>query len=150
MDAVTYPEKEVARFMLEHFVPVRINTDDDPELTKKYRAPWTPTFLILDPDGTEYYREIGYLPPQDMVAHLSLALGRAALEQRNFAEAAGHLATVVDHYGASELVPEALYFLGVVKNRLSGKADERRALWKRIVDQYPKSDWAKKVSFAFE
>ncbi|MCZ6452151.1 MAG: thioredoxin family protein [Deltaproteobacteria bacterium] len=150
MDAVTYPQEEVTRYILDHFVPVRIHTDDRPELTEKYHAPWTPTFLILGSDGTEYYRETGYLPPRELLAHLSLALGRAAFEQRNFAEASRHLATVVDRYGENELVPEALYFLGVSKNKVSGKADERRAVWKQIIDQYPKSDWAKKVSFAFE
>ena len=150
MDAVTYPQEEVARYILDHFVPVRINTDDRPELTQQYHAPWTPTFVILGSDGTEYYRETGYLPPKELLAHLSLAVGRAAFEQRDFAESARHLATVVDRYRESELVPEALYFLGVSKNKVSGKADERRAIWKRIMDEYPKSDWAKKVSFAFE
>ena len=150
MDAVTYPNDEVAELIGSHFVPVRINVDEQPEITKKYRAPWTPTFLILGADGTEYYRETGYLPPQDLLAHVTLGLGKAAFEQQKFAEAAKHLASVVDQYGGSEVVPEALYFLGVARNRLSGKADERRAIWKRIMEQYPKSDWAKKVSFAFE
>ena len=150
MDAVTYPQEEVNRYILDHFVPVRIDTDEQPELTLQYRSSWTPTFVILGSDGTEYYRETGYLPPRELLAHLSLALGRASFEQRDFAEASRHLATMVDRYGESELVPEALYFLGVSKNKVSGKADERRAVWKQIIDQYPKSDWAKKVSFAFE
>ncbi len=150
MDAVTYPQEEVTRYILDHFVPVRIDTDEQPELTLQYRSSWTPTFVILGSDGPEYYRETGYLPPRELLAHLSLALGRASFEQRDFAEASRHLATMVDRYGESELVPEALYFLGVSKNKLSGKADERRAVWRQIIDQYPKSDWAKKVSFAFE
>lgn len=150
MDAVTYPQEEVTRYVLDHFVPVRIDTDEQPELTLQYRSSWTPTFVILGSDGPEYYRETGCLPPRELLAHLFLALGRAAFEQRDFAEASRHLATVVDRSGESELVPEALYFLGVSKNKVSGKADERRAVWKQIIDQYPKSDWAKKVSFAFE
>lgn len=151
MDAVTYPQDQVAMFISDHFVPVRIHTDDHPELTQKFRVPWTPTFIVLDADGTEHYRDIGYLPPEDFLAHMNLALGRTAFEDRDFATGAKHFQVIVDRYGASELVPEALYLLGVAKNRMpGGKPDDRRAIWKRLMDQYPKSDWAKKASFAFE
>jgi len=151
MDAVTYPQDHVARFINDHFVPVRIHTDSHPELTEKYRVPWTPTLIVLDPAGTEHYRETGYLPPEDFLAHMNLALGRAAFEERDFSGAARFFQTVVDQYPASEAVPEALYFLGVCKNRIpGGTADQRKALWKRLMDEYPKSDWAKKASFAFE
>jgi hypothetical protein len=151
MDAVTYPQDQVARFINDHFVPVKIHTDDHPELTEKYRVPWTPAFIVLDGDGTEHYREIGYLPPDDFLAHMNLALGRAAFEDRDFSTAAGYFQTIVDRYTASELVPEALYFLGVCRNRMSGgAADQRRAMWKRLMEEHPKSDWAKKASFAFE
>lgn len=150
MDAVTYPQDKVALFITDHFVPVRIHTDDHPELTEKYRVPWTPTFVVLDGDGTEHYRETGYLPPDDFLAHMNLALGRAAFEERDFATAAVYFQTIVDRYATSEVVPEALYFLGVARNKISGKADDRRAIWKRLMEEYPKSDWAKKASFAFE
>lgn len=151
MDAVTYPQESVARFINDHFVPVRIQTDDHPELTKKYRVAWTPTFIVLDSSGTERYRETGYLPPDDFIAHMNLALGKAAFEERDFATAARFFQTVVDRYPASQVVPEALYFLGAAKNRLpGGTADDRKAVWKRLLDEHPKSEWAKKVSFAFE
>ncbi|MGH7771249.1 MAG: thioredoxin fold domain-containing protein [Candidatus Binatia bacterium] len=151
MDAVTYPQDKVSLFISDHFVPVKIHTDDHPELTEKYRVPWTPTFVVLDADGTEHYRETGYLPPDDFLAHMNLALGRAAFEKKDFSAGAGYFQTIVNRHGASETVPEALYFLGVCKNRMSGgTADQRRAIWKRLMDEHPKSDWAKKASFAFE
>ncbi len=46
MESVTYPQEEVTRYIFDHFVPVRIQTDDRPELTEKYHAPWTPTFDV--------------------------------------------------------------------------------------------------------
>jgi len=64
---------------------------------------------------------------------------------------APYFQTIVDRSGTSDAVPEALYFLGVCKNRIAGgTADARRAIWKRLMDEHPKSDWAKKASFAFE
>ena len=151
MDTVTYPQDKVALFMNDHFVPVKIHTSDHPELVQKHHVPWTPTFLVLDGDGTEHYREIGYLPPDDFLAHMNLALGHAALEERDYPAAEGHFQTVIERYDGSELVPEALYFLGVCKSRIKGgTAVDRKAVWKRLMDGHPKSDWAKKASFAFE
>lgn len=151
MDAVTYPQDKVALFIDDHFVPVKIHTDDHPELIEKYRVPWTPTMIVLGADGTEHYRDIGYLPPDDFLAHMNLALGRASFENKDFPKAAEHFQAVLDQYGTSDTVPEALYFLGVAKNRSKGgTSDERRAVWKRLMNEHPKSDWAKKASFAFE
>ena len=151
MDAVTYPQEQVAHFINDHFVPVKIHTDDHPELTEEYRAPWTPTILVLGGDGTEFHREIGYLPPDDFLAHMNLALGHASFQTRDFSAAAGYFQTVVDQYAPSELVPEALYFLGVSRHRMkASKPDDRLTIWKRLMEEHPKSDWAKKVSFAFE
>ena len=151
MDAVTYPQDQIVAFIHDYFVPVRIHTDAHPELCAKYRVAWTPTFLVLDPDGTEHYRDIGYLPPADFVAHLTLALGHTALEQKDYATAAKFFQTVIDRHGSSEVVQEALYCLGIAKNRISGgTAGERKAIWGRLMETYPKSDWAKKASSAFD
>jgi len=95
MDAVTYPQDQIVAFIHDYFVPVRIHTDAHPELCAKYHVAWTPTFLVLDPDGTEHYRDIGYLPPADFVAHLTLALGHTALEQKDYATAAKFFQTAM-------------------------------------------------------
>ena len=151
MDAVTYPQEKVALFVNNHFIPVKIHTDDHPELVERYRVPWTPTFIVLDTDGTERYRDIGYLPPDDFLAHMNLALGRVAFEKKDFSTAAGYSQNILEQHSASEMVPEALYLLGVAKSRSKGgTSDDRRAVWKRLMDEHPKSDWAKKASFAFE
>lgn len=150
MDAVTYPQEAVVQFITDNFIPVRISTKVNPELTEKYRVPWTPAFLVLGPDGTEYYREAGYLSPPSFLAHLSLALGRAAFEQRNFSEAAGHYGAVVEGQKESELVPEALYYLGIAKSKVSGKMDDRLATWRQLRERFPRGDWAEKASFAFD
>lgn len=149
MDTVTYPQEDVARFVTENFIPVRVPVDEHPDLVKRYRVPWTPTLLVLGADGTEHYRDTGYLPPAELLARLHLALARVAYERFEFEAAAEFLERLAARFPESELVPEALYFLGVARAR-SGKPEERRAIWKRILEKYPASDWAKKVSFAFE
>ena len=148
MDTVTYPHEKVAEFIQTNFIPVKIPRHE--LLEQVYRVPWTPTVLILDPDGREHCREVGYLPPEDFLAHMNLNLGRAAFDDRDFSRAAGFFQTVVDHFASSEIVPEALYFLGLARSKISGgSSDDRRAIWKQLMDAYPKSDWTKKVSVYF-
>ena len=52
------------------------------DLVKKYGIEWTPTFLVADPDGNEVYRFVGYLPPEDFIAQLTLGLGKVCAPER--------------------------------------------------------------------
>lgn len=149
MDTVTYPHERVADFIQKNFIPVKIARHE--LLEQIYRVPWTPTVLILDAEGRERCREVGYLPPEDFLAHMNGALGRAVFDEKDFSTAAQFFQTVVDQFTSSEIVPEALYFLGLARSKMSGGSnDDRRAIWKRLMEKYPKSDWAKKVSVYFE
>ncbi len=148
MDTVTYPHEEVADFIQKNFIAVKIPRHE--LLEQIYRVPWTPTILILDPDGRERFREVGYLPPEDFLAHMNLALGRADFDDKDFSSAASFFQTVVDQHKTSETVPEALYFLGLSRSKMTGGTnDDRRAIWKQLMEECPKSDWAKKVSVYF-
>jgi hypothetical protein len=40
-----------------------------------------------------------------------------------------------------------MYWLGVSSYRLTGSADGMTAVWQELVEKYPDSIWAKKVSF---
>jgi thioredoxin-related protein len=148
MDTVTYPHEKVADFIQEHFIPVKIDRHE--LLEEIYRVPWTPTVLILDHHGRERFREVGYLPPDDFLAHMNLALGRIAFDDKDFSGAAAFFQTVVDQFAASETVPEALYFLGLARSKMAGGAkDDRHTIWTLLMTEHPKSDWTKKVSVYF-
>ena len=148
MDTVTYPHAEVADFIGENFIPVKIPRHE--LLEQIYCVPWTPTVLILDADGRERRREVGFLPPEDFLAHMNLALGRVLFDEKDFSSSATFLQTVIDQFGARETVPEALYFLGLSRSKMTGGTnDDRRAIWKQLMEKHPKSDWAKKVAVYF-
>ena len=55
-----YPDERVALFVNEHFVPARVHVkeqaDDFARLGDRFNAHWTPTTLLLEPDGTERHR----------------------------------------------------------------------------------------------
>ena len=73
MDTVTYPNESVQAYLNEHFVLAKFNTaqpDAVKEVTRQFRAQWTPTFVFLDHHGIEVRRTVGYLPPAEFLPEL--------------------------------------------------------------------------------
>lgn len=149
MDTVTYPNEKVASFITEHFIPLKLNILDNPEPAKRYQASWTPTILVRDADGREYHRHVGYLPPDDFLAQLSLARGMTEFERQNFGEAVNRFQEVINQYPTSSAAPQACYYMGVSHYKL-GDREKLMAAWGDLMKNYPDNDWAKKASFAFE
>lgn len=73
--------------MNENFVPVKIHVKERPRDFARFKAEWTPTLILAEPDGTERHRLAGYLPADDFLAQLQLGLARAAFSRGRFKEA---------------------------------------------------------------
>lgn len=66
---------------LANFVPVRVDTDNSPDLAKKYEVGGIPQILFLDAEGNVVYRpSAGYRPPADFVKLLQEALAEISGE----------------------------------------------------------------------
>jgi len=72
MDEDTFTNAEVQHRMKD-FVPVRINTDTDPEVAQRYGVTGLPTTLVLDATGKVQVSQSGYLSPQDYLQLLAQA-----------------------------------------------------------------------------
>lgn len=62
MAKTTFKDTRVGNFMNNQFINLQINTEKDPDgkmIADKYKLRAFPTFLILNPDGTEYNRIVG-------------------------------------------------------------------------------------------
>lgn len=78
MDETTYADREIAAMVNASFVPVRVDTDQHPDVAMRYRAGGWPTTSVLLPTGeilfqanalspaemTELLQEFSYLYPQ--------------------------------------------------------------------------------------
>lgn len=74
MDDAVFPDRGVRDQIDQHYVPVRIVAEDNEALMEQYRVPGLPTIVILDGNGKEITRLIGY----QSVEALSQALEEAA------------------------------------------------------------------------
>ena len=69
MDDGTYSDPDVARFLNERFIPVRVDTDHRPDINARYNVGGWPTTSFLTPHGG-YIAGATYLPADQFLAML--------------------------------------------------------------------------------
>jgi hypothetical protein len=145
-----YPNERVASFITQHFIPARLHAREQAEdfqrFGDRYGAHWTPTILELDAEGTEQHRVEGFLEADDLLAQLTLGLGRTAFKAKRYDEAGRWFREVVDKYPQSDAAAEALYWTGVSRYRATGDASALGQTAKAFDTRYTDSTWAKKAS----
>ncbi|MBI2470379.1 MAG: tetratricopeptide repeat protein [Planctomycetes bacterium] len=144
---MTYPNATVADYISKNFIPLQINVQTNSEIVSKCRVFWTPTILVLDSNGTEYYRFNGFLPPDEFLPQLEFGLGMMALEKQDYKIASIQLKSVVEKYPKSNIAPEAQYWVGVSEYKAAHNVEVLLSAWKKLRKEYPNSIWALKVSF---
>ena len=145
-----YPDERVAHLINQQFIPARVHVRDQLEDFKRfgqrYGAQWTPTLLVIDPEGNERHRVEGFLPAEDLLAQLTLGLGKSAFARERWDEAERRFREVVDKYPSTEAAPEALYWAGVARYKAKGDAAALADTGREFSRRYQESSWAKKAS----
>ena len=112
MTSVAYPDPAVIDFITGNFIPVRIPADDT-ELGPRFSTRWTPALLVIDAEGNEHYRTLGFYPPKDLIPSLLLGMGIAKFNQPDRPAACNCFGKIIADYPGSSIVPEAVYLNGV-------------------------------------
>jgi hypothetical protein len=145
-----WPNARVVRFVNENFLPARVHVKEDAEQFKRYgeryKAPWTPTILLLDSDGVEHHRIEGFLPLDDFLAQLMLGRARLAFDQQQWEDAERRFKEIVEQFPESDAAPEALYWAGVAPYKATGNAASLGATARAFKQRFQSSTWAKKAS----
>jgi thioredoxin-related protein len=142
----TLPKMSVIDSVNNGFVPVMIETSERVKDTETYSINWTPTFVVADETGMETVRWEGYLPEDDFLGQLNMALAKVALKKHDYKKAEMLFDEVLLKYPLSDLAPEAGYFLGVVKYRATDDASWLTKAYNDLREGYPESVWAIKAS----
>lgn len=145
MSAVTYRHETVATALTTHFVPVRIEFYENPDLAQIYQAVFTGTFLFLDASGTPHYRQFGYLPPEEFLAALEMGRGWKAMHEQAFDEAVTRFGTVCAQFPKSISAAEAVCFRAVAAVRKDAQNQDAipEAIGK-LTTEYAESEWGRK------
>ena len=146
MDAVTYPTESVEAFINQHLVPWRIDYRKEKGLREKFGVNWTPTILFLDTAGRQLYRIMGYLPPETFEVHLHLGKAHASFGGERYLEAKEYFDAVLEKFPDSEQAPQAMYFSGVCRFKMSGVGKDLVKTRLELEKEFPKSEWAQRAA----
>ena len=106
---------------------------------------WTPSVVILDPNGEERSRIEGYLPKDEFQAQLLMGLARVAVIQKKWSDAENLYRQVVDQFGNTASAPEALYWRDVSAYSRSHDYVALQKVAAELKQKYPGSVWTKKA-----
>ena len=127
-------------------MPLEAHIKEHPKNFHRFDALWTPSVIILDPNGKERFRIEGYLPKDEFRAHLELALARVAFMSKNWKDAERRYTEVLERYPESKAAPEALYWKGVSHYKATNDHTVLGELPGQFQEKYPESEWALKTA----
>ena len=145
-----YPDPDVTELINKEFIPVRVHAreqkDEFQRLGQRFEAQWTPTTIVVDPDGKARHRIEGFLPKRDFLSQLELGLAHSAFARGQFEEAQRRFDEVGERYPDSDAAAEAQYWTGVSRYKATGDAAALQQTAQRFSERYADSAWAKKAS----
>ena len=144
MDAVTYPDPKVIKFLHQNFIPLRVSFDDKP-LSADFNVTWTPTLITLSADGKEHHRTVGFLSPEELVSSLLLGLGKVFFDNENFDEALKHFDRLLSDYAGSDSAPEGIFLRGVCRYKSTHDPKLLKEGYEKLQAEYPSSEWTKRA-----
>ena len=146
MNTGPYSEPTVAAFLNQQFVPVRTECswDNPTEPMRRFDVKWTPTFLVHDADGKEHHRFVGYVPTDDLLAHLWLGRAKILYDADRHAEAIPLFETLLSRHPAAGAAPEAVFLQGVSGFKVSHDPKALRRAYDLLAARYPQSEWARR------
>jgi outer membrane protein assembly factor BamD (BamD/ComL family) len=101
--------------------------------------------LILDVDGKEHHRFVGYVPADDLFANLGLGKAKVLFDSDRMAEAIAQLRTVIERHPDAGPTPEAVFLLGVAGYKHTHDPRELRRAYENLKARYPQSEWARRA-----
>lgn len=140
MDAVTYPESEVADYIKDNFIPLRIGSSTEPYCVD-FMVKWTPRTIVLSSFGVVHQSKLGFFPPEEFIPSLELGLARADFDSDRLDECQKRLERIIDNYPQSASAPEAVYLRGVTSYKISGDAASLKDAYHTLKDTYSSSEW---------
>jgi tetratricopeptide (TPR) repeat protein len=144
MDAVTYPSNEVTEFVNTSVVPVRIPSDAKP-LADDFNLKWTPMLVVLDWNGKEHQRTIGFLPPEEFIPSVLLGIAKIYFDLDQFNDATAIFDKILSDYGGSSAAPEAMFFKGVCGYKNTHNPAPLKQAYEKLQAAYPTSEWTKRA-----
>ncbi len=78
METGTFQTASVQESVNTYFVPLKYESGKDAEQFMRFSVKATPSYIVLDANGNEIYRTIGYYEADDFISQLKIARDKIA------------------------------------------------------------------------
>jgi len=129
-----------------NFIPVKVHIKEQKQTFERFGAQWTPTLIVLDPDGNERHRVEGFLPAGDFLAQLDMGRAKLAFQRQAFRDAETIFRSICQDRRGTFAAPEACYWAGVAAYKAGGDATRLNETARLLKKEFPESEWARKAS----
>ncbi len=144
MDTVTYPDKQVIRFIENTVIPLKLPHDSKP-WADEYMVKWTPTLITANGGGKEHHRTVGFLPPEELIPSILLGVGKVHFDAERIDEALKFFDSIVEKYPRRDSTAEAIYLKGVCQYKSTHDAKPLKMAYEKLQMDYPTSIWTKRA-----
>jgi hypothetical protein len=132
-------------FIEKNFIPVGSHIKENGPNFHRFGVLWTPTVLIMDPNGIERVRSEGYVPKPEFRAWLELGLARLSFVELKWDYAELRYDGVAERHPLTGAAPEAIYWRGVSRYKKGDHAALKQTA-DILGEKYPGNPWAIKAS----
>lgn len=159
MNKTTFRDTRIGNLMNYTFVNYAVDVDNDPDgksLVEKFNIKAFPTYLILNPDGTEYNRVVGSSPVEGFAKALTDALlgkedrftAMERMQQEAMAKAKAERQSKLKTSPKATPKTKVRFMSGTdVEKAIKAAKAKKRNLMVFITDSDYKSDYVEKYSF---
>ena len=70
METGTFLQEKVIEYVSQNFIPLKYESGRDSEQFMRFNVRGTPTFLVLDSDGNETHRILGFYSQDEFIGQL--------------------------------------------------------------------------------
>jgi len=143
MDAGTYPNEAVIDFINQNVVPLQVPSDQQP-MASDFKVTWTPALLVLDQEGNEQYRTVGFMSAEELIPSLLLGIGNLHFNGDDFTKAISSYDKILSKFPQSDAAPEAIFQKGVSLYKSTDDPKPLKEAYMMLQDKYPESQWTKR------
>lgn len=93
--------------MLESTIPLGVNVSGGRDLALEFQIKYTPTTVLLDGNGKEHHRAVGFEPPEEFVPSLMLGVGKSYFDDNRFDKALAVFQRLLAEYPRSKAASTA-------------------------------------------
>ncbi len=120
-------DQKVIDYFSNHMVLAKLNAEQDTLAAEEYHVMAYPMLVMINPDGTEVDRIVGYLPPDEFLETLD-----------NYQQGIGTLADLLKQAESSE--DRGMYFEIADKYKYSGRSDQAIDWYEKVIDMGDPTD----------